>query len=463
MILNRALLTVLIFSIVAASTAFASQTRKPAQKTPAKKSAATEKKASAAKALSKTPAKRSAAADPKKKTPAKTAKAETNKKPAPPSKNAKAKTTTKNTAATKASSKKPAEKSSATSAKSKAKTPPTTAKTASSKPTAKKPTTSRSTAKAPEKTAAVQKTTRTSVPAPKSTLNRVIVSSGKIEARSTDSNDAPNIETIPFGTPLKVYETRGDWSHVGPDKGSAPTGWIKTSATAPLTSAKENANVYRAVAAGRLAEDIDFSELSDVVEFLGRSASTVSAPNDKAGLLLDRLLAMRTALNTVPHSSSDKEPYKSFLAKHESELVYSDPSAEYFVNSNEFWQLHESYKSLAIGEEIAWQAAQNPIPGECEGYVNCYLYVLRVTYGEYLNFYPSGRYSELALSQIEAMLEPLARDAAEKTVYTGPSDISDRASFNQQLSELRKIISNTQIIEKNRPLAQIQKIADGYR
>jgi hypothetical protein len=48
-------------------------------------------------------------------------------------------------------------------------------------------------------------------------------------------------------------------------------------------------------------------------------------------------------------------------------------------------------------------------------------------------------------------------------MYSGPSDISDRAEFNKYLTELRAIISKSPFTEKSRPLQQIKQLGEAYR
>ena len=79
--------------------------------------------------------------------------------------------------------------------------------------------------------------------------------------------------------------------------------------------------------------------------------------------------------------------------------------------------------------KIAQAASQNPLPGECEGYINCYLYFIRATQGEYLERYPRGENAAEALKNVTDGIAPILADLSKKEVFTGPTDVSDRASF----------------------------------
>jgi hypothetical protein len=80
-----------------------------------------------------------------------------------------------------------------------------------------------------------------------------------------------------------------------------------------------------------------------------------------------------------------------------------------------------------------------------------------------LNFYPAGKFSRKSLTDLGGFLEPMVADSREKSVYTGPADISDRADFNKLLTELRTIISKVPYSEKAKPLGQIKQLGEAYR
>jgi hypothetical protein len=89
--------------------------------------------------------------------------------------------------------------------------------------------------------------------------------------------------------------------------------------------------------------------------------------------------------------------------------------------------------------------------------------MLRATDGEYLNFYPNGKYSKKALANITNLLEPIIADLGGKSVYAPPTDISDRAEFNRFLTELRTIISKMPDVDKTKTLQQINQLGEGYK
>lgn len=177
-----------------------------------------------------------------------------------------------------------------------------------------------------------------------------------------------------------------------------------------------------------------------------------------------RLVNLSTALGKIPFNKHNKQPHRSFLKRNEKDIVYSEPAGEWYVRSARFWDLRKKYKTLAIADRIAWTAAENPLPGECEGYVNCYLFKIRSTHGEYLTLYPKGTYSKRAVQEIVKYLAYMADDAASaKKNYEGPTEASDRAEFAKIIKELRNILAPLSHAEKTKALSQLQAIEEAFK
>lgn len=289
---------------------------------------------------------------------------------------------------------------------------------------------------------------------------QIIVSVTSARLRSEPSTASETVQYLKIGAVYTVLDQNAQWYKV---QGADKAGWVSNTVSQSFAGAKRG-ETYQAIAAKYFKQQsMDFATASQLYDFLTVAEKQITNNKQLGDLSFKRLLALQAALKKVPIDKQDKDPYKAFLKGKEKEIIYSDPSAEYYVISELFWNLHEKYKGTTIGEDIAWAAAQNTLPGECEGYINCYLHTLRVTYGEYLNFYPAGKFSRKSLTDLGGFLEPMVADSREKSVYTGPADISDRADFNKLLTELRTIISKVPYSEKAKPLGQIKQLGEAYR
>lgn len=178
----------------------------------------------------------------------------------------------------------------------------------------------------------------------------------------------------------------------------------------------------------------------------------------------NRLVKLSKALASIPITGYDKQPHRSFLKRNDKDIVYSEPAGQWYVRSNRFWDLRKKYSTLPIADKIAWAAAETPVPGECEGYVPCYISRILMTYGEYLRLYPSGKYSRNALGRISEDLKYMADDAAaEKKNYDGATEAADRVEFVKAINDLRRILSKVPHSKAAKALGQLKVIETGYR
>jgi hypothetical protein len=177
-----------------------------------------------------------------------------------------------------------------------------------------------------------------------------------------------------------------------------------------------------------------------------------------------RLLKISRYVEKIPADKQEKQPYRNYLKRNEKDIVYSEPAGQWMVRSDLFWNLQKKYAGYALADKIAWTAAENGLPGECEGYVPCHFSVLRVTYGEYLWRYPKGKYVKPALQNATASIAYVAEDLASgKKNYDFPSEESDKAEFRKDVREMRSILSKVSHPDAAKALAQLKIIEEAIK
>lgn len=177
----------------------------------------------------------------------------------------------------------------------------------------------------------------------------------------------------------------------------------------------------------------------------------------------NRLLELREKLSKIPMERLKREPYKSLIERNQNDIVYSEPAGQWLVVSDRFWDLSRRSKTPSISDDIAWTAAQNPLPGECEGFVNCNVSTLNLTYGRYLNTFPRGRHSLTALSRITKRIGDMVGDLGKGSGWSGPTDAADKTELQTSLTEILRILATVPGSGKNRPIALAKKLADAYK
>lgn len=153
-------------------------------------------------------------------------------------------------------------------------------------------------------------------------------------------------------------------------------------------------------------------------------------PGPEAALVRYQVIAR--ALTGVTYENREQAAIKTWLDKHEDEVIFSEPAGQYFVSRQKIWALYDTSRSSPLAEEIAWEAARTPAGGECEGYLNCYLADSLDSTGRYLELYPKGRHAAAALEELYWL--------QEEPSGVAPIDKADVPEAKRLLARWKKIL-----------------------
>ena len=305
-------------------------------------------------------------------------------------------------------------------------------------------------------------------PSPKTTpIPQLIATAAGARVRAQASTSSAELRRVKLGALIKVLEkTKNDWYKIEiPAKPKNVIGWMSGQVADDWDTNKREDIYRRIVEKNYKAEEMSFLDASELYEFLAKAQTELKTSKLLPEFGFKQLIVLRQALKAIPLNKDKENPYKTFLKTNDKSVVYSEPAGEWYVRSSLFWDLRKKYAASPIAEDIAWAGTENPLPGECEGYVNCYLFILRETNAQYLDLHPNGKYSLESLKVIQNLLEPIVADLSEKQVYNGPTDVSDRAEFNRLIAEIRTIISKLPLaeVEKQKTIQQLNQIAEAFR
>lgn len=143
-----------------------------------------------------------------------------------------------------------------------------------------------------------------------------------------------------------------------------------------------------------------FTARADAAEAIARELSGVADVERRGQLSLRYIQAMRSALGAIPMDGRNLEPYQAFIRRHQDEAVYSEPAGQWMLRPEATWARQDANRATASAEAIAWEAVDNGMPGECEGYPPCELATLDALDGEYLRRNPFGAHVAVALERI---------------------------------------------------------------
>ncbi len=287
--------------------------------------------------------------------------------------------------------------------------------------------------------------------------SRIITGSG-VRVRREPDTSAQEISRLSLGTIVGVsgrseaQETIGDmqdyWYQIVLEDGQQ--GWVFGSLTRPFELAKRT-EIYRDLMNARLRhEGLNFSDLIDFFHFLTRAAEEVTEPEAVAELKFTRLIILDRSL--LKGKEEHASQLKAWITEQQGLIYYHESAGRWYVQSSIYWDLHANYHSLPLADDIAWEAAQNPLPGECEGYLPCDVSRLNQSVGKYLEFYPKGAHSAEALVSITNDLHWFVKNTEEKYAR------NDFLMLKRELTRLQRTIEKTQNPTTTAVLQQIEQI-----
>ena len=245
-----------------------------------------------------------------------------------------------------------------------------------------------------------------------SVLMMVVVSGARL--RDEPALTGAQVGTLSLGSRLNVSrhtdsgdEIDGDgrWVFGTPESGLA--GWVHSSLVAVVDTEASQAQAIELMNSRLSSGSLGFLDWIDLVRFCDDFIANANARTNLIEARFLRLKAINRAAEQVPSGVgawTTEEPYSSWLETHAEDLAYSEPGDQWFVNGMNVWRLAKEAEGLTIADSIGWYAAHVPIPGECEGFLPCYLGLKRLTIGQYLQVYPTGAHVEQGLESITEMM-----------------------------------------------------------
>ncbi len=284
-----------------------------------------------------------------------------------------------------------------------------------------------------------------------------IITGSNVRVRQEPNTSAPEVMRLNLGTivwelektdqPQTIGQMQDYWYHVTLPDGQK--GWVFGSLTLPFEN-ERRAEIYQKISKARLArERLSFSDQVDFFHFLERTIEEVTDPEIAAELKLARLLILQRSLR---EQHNHPQNFEGWIKEQQASIYYNEVGGEWLVSPDLFWKLQEEYRVLLIADDIAWEAANNPLGGECEGYLPCHLSRANQTLGRYVELYPQGKFVSKAL---EAIAEYLQYFTTSKNF---DYDRSDYLIIQHEIDQLRTAVGKTSAANKDNVLKQLEQI-----
>jgi hypothetical protein len=224
-----------------------------------------------------------------------------------------------------------------------------------------------------------------------------IITASNVRVRSAPKVQAAEVTKLAFGTLAEeiaqsaqqetINQVQAYWYRLNLPDGKA--GWVFGGLTRVFDPLNKE-RIYCDITTARLQQaNLNLGAYIELDQFITRILPEVSEPELVAELKFTQLRALQRAV-----TQTDKTPaFEAWIKEQEANLVYGEPQGQWLVQSELFWQLTLEYQDLPIADEIAWTAAENMLPGECEGDAACHAEALKLTYARYLLLFPNGKHA----------------------------------------------------------------------
>lgn len=228
-----------------------------------------------------------------------------------------------------------------------------------------------------------------------------------VRLRAGPAATSASVRTLDIAAPLVVEgSATGEWVRVRAADGAR--GWVRRDLTVPYDAANPLPALRRIAARSLAREQAPFATRARLVNVLTDAAVAARAPAAKAELSLLRLRALQKALDEHARTAQggyDAQPLRDGRIRADTaELAYGEPQGQWYVTADVFWALQRRYRALPIAEAIAWDAATQQLPGECETDPTCIFSLAEMTAGRYLSLYPRGAHAPAALTRLVEVL-----------------------------------------------------------
>lgn len=234
------------------------------------------------------------------------------------------------------------------------------------------------------------------------------------------------------------------------------TGWLFGGLLLDYNAAQRPELLRQIIEARLKAENTDFADRHEIYNLAASGINEAKDANIRAEFELLKLLALANTAAAFPDNLRDRSPYREWLKAHAAEVTLNEFAGGYNLRSDSLWKLEAKYHTLPIADRIAWEAAENPEPSDCEGDEVCDFFRLE---GEiqYLGVHPNGAHASEA---IKNLVEGISDDVIQRTNARGGDQyqVQEQTALRKTFASLRLALAKTSAPEKTELLNKLKRI-----
>ena len=275
---------------------------------------------------------------------------------------------------------------------------------------------------------------------------------------------APEVARLKLGTVVNVVSRSPNQDSVGGKTDywyqvslpNGETGWLFGGLLVDYVANQRQQLLSQIIEARLKAENTDFNDRQEIYNLAARATTEAKDVNTRAEFELLTLQALAYWAETLPNDETSKTSYREWHKLHGAKVVPNEFAGGYNLRSELLWSLETKYHALPISDRIAWAAAENPQPSDCEGDEVCHFFVFSPAI-KYLNLHPNGAHAVEALNSLNEVLT----DEVIKTANSKGGDqyvVEQRTELKKMLASLRLALAKTSAVEKRELLKKLERI-----
>jgi len=240
--------------------------------------------------------------------------------------------------------------------------------------------------------------------------DRYITNGTNVRLRAAPQNTASIMLELPLGTELLLLGRSGSaddmWLRVRTD--GRREGWVLERLTTKIDPQGYDGTI-ESVVLDQFKKQAEISGTSfearvQLFDLIERRLGRTSNREQDARLALYRLRSMRAAFGSIPFQGANRNPFRSWIARHDDAARYDEPAGAWMVDPDYVKGVHDEYPDTNTADEIAWFYVENGLYGECEGDVPCYVEWTNELDGWYLRTHPAGAHADEANAEAAVKL-----------------------------------------------------------
>ncbi|PJZ44575.1 SH3 domain-containing protein [Leptospira brenneri] len=270
------------------------------------------------------------------------------------------------------------------------------------------------------------------------------------------------LRKLRFGEPVSydkesLESQKEDWIPVKLEDGLS--GFIKRSVVRSVPPKQYLSTLLFEAERTVLSKNIDFAAKQEITDTIFHISGSGKFTGDdfiflrtKAGYFLKKTVDLMNEKGIKP----DNDPATlEFLKRHQTKLLYDYNSGKYYVDSNFFWKLLESYPKTKHSDYAGYLATESMPSVDCGTELKCRLEELRKGKLRYLYLFPMGNYVNLYTKDLVSSLQSMTKDPDSIPCFSPVSE-GIKSEINQMIGyaseigprEKKQILPHLQILKK---------------